>query len=72
MDVYLFLSDSTQVGAFTSDQSGANLPAEYAPWSPANGGRVMIVGPTDPVGRAVSKDGFFLLGGRHGSHRTGH
>ena len=70
MDVYLFLSGSTwNVSAFTADQSGANLPAEYAPWTPANGGRVMLAGAEDPVSRAVSKDGFFLLGGRHGPHR---
>ena len=73
MDVYLFLSGSAwNLSAFTFDQSGANLPAEYGPWTPANGGRVMLLGAADPISRAVSKDGFFLLGSRHGLHRPAH
>ena len=49
MDVYLFLSGSAwHLRAFTSDQSGANLPAEYGPWTPANGGKVMLEA-ADPI-----------------------
>jgi hypothetical protein len=58
MDVYLFVSSAFSLSAFTSEQSGANLPTEYGPWTPGNGGRVIVVKPSDPVGRAVPKNGF--------------
>ena len=65
MQVFIFASESCQsISAFTSDDTGANLPAAYAPWRAVNGGRAMAVGGgTDPVARAVERDGYFLLGG---------
>jgi hypothetical protein len=66
MQVYLFISDkASRVRAFTSDETGENLPADYAPWQALNSGRPMTIGSeTDPVGAAIAKDGFFLVSGR--------
>src|SRR5271154_4560343 len=61
MDIYRFDSDSTpSVSAFTSDLTGKNLPADYAPWR-AVGGRVDLIG--SPVARVVAEHGLFLLSG---------
>jgi hypothetical protein len=57
MDIYRFDSDSTpSVSAFTSDLTGKNLPADYAPWR-AVGGRVELIGSGDPVARVVAEHG---------------
>jgi hypothetical protein len=64
MDIYRFVSDSMpSVSAFTSDRTGNNLPADYAPWS-AVGGKVELIESGDPVARVVAKHGLFLLSGR--------
>jgi hypothetical protein len=69
MDIYRFDSDSTPtVRAFTSDLTGNNLPADYAPWH-AVGGRVELIGSGDPIARVVARHGLFLLSGRYGSGR---
>jgi hypothetical protein len=66
MNVFIFASEAHRsVSAFTSDSSGANLPAEYAPWRAANGGRAVLAGSNaGPVAKAVERDGYFLLGSR--------
>jgi hypothetical protein len=66
MQVFIFASAShLSVSAFTSDSSGANLPADYAPWRAINGGSAIGIGSAaDPVAIAVKKDGYFLLGSR--------
>jgi hypothetical protein len=70
MDIYRFVSDSTpSVSAFTSDRTGNNLPADYAPWR-AVGGRIELIGSDDPVARVVANNGLFLLSGRHGSSKV--
>jgi hypothetical protein len=63
MQIYIFASGShPNVSGFTSDQTGGNLPAEYVPWRPVNGGKAMLVGSDiDPVATAVERDGYFLL-----------
>jgi hypothetical protein len=63
MEIYIFASNThPRVSAFTSDQTGGNLPASYAPWRQVNGGKAMSVGSiTDSVTLAVRRDGFFLL-----------
>ena len=70
MDIYRFVSDSTpSVSAFTSDLTGNNLPADYAPWR-AVGGRGVLIGSGDPVARVVARHGLFLLSGSHGSSKV--
>jgi hypothetical protein len=65
MQVCLFISDKEpRVRAFTSDEMGGNLPAEYAPWRALNSGRAMTIGSTsDAVFTAIARNGFFLLSG---------
>jgi hypothetical protein len=53
----------------TSDLTGSNLPADYAPWR-ALGGRVELIGSGDPVAREIAKHGLFLLSGRHSPSRA--
>jgi hypothetical protein len=70
VDIYRFDSDSTpSVSAFTSDRTGNNLPADYAPWRAA-GGRVELIGSGDPVARVVAEHGLFLLSGRYGPSKV--
>ena len=63
MFVYLFASETHDtVSAFTSDETGANLPFLHAPWRPLNAGRALpITEAADSVGAAVQQNGFFLL-----------
>jgi hypothetical protein len=66
MQIYIFASDShSTVSAFTSDQTGGNLPTDYAPWRHVNGGKAMFVeSVADPVAVAVLRGGYFLLGSK--------
>ena len=63
MPIYLFASRiCSSVKAFTSDERGDNLPDEYAPWYATGSGAAIPVGlETGPVGKAVKRDGYFLL-----------
>jgi hypothetical protein len=49
------------IRAFTVDEAGDNLPAAYAPWRLADGGKAISVEQDDPVTRAIARDGFFLV-----------
>jgi hypothetical protein len=74
MPIYLFASRShASVKAFTSDETGGNLPDDYAPWYAA-GGAIQVGRDTDPVAKAVSRDGYFLVTSktRTDSKRTTH
>lgn len=64
---YIFISDShPAVRAFTSDATGSNLPAVYAPWHALNGGNPVTAGSDrDPITLAIQRDGFFLVSARH-------
>jgi hypothetical protein len=66
MEIYRFISTTwPSVKAFTSDVTGANLPAAYAPWRSTDGGNAMVVGlAANPVAKAVQRDGYFLLSGK--------
>ena len=63
MQIYLFVSRSNpDVRAFTADATGGNLPIDYAPWDRSGNGSVLPTGGEDTqVGRAIQKDGFFLM-----------
>ena len=69
MKVYLFNSDrEPSVSAFTSDESGRNLPAHFAPWRPLNGGKGLYLGSaSDPIADAIRIDGYHLV--RRGGER---
>ena len=66
MRVYLFVSErDTNVSAFTSDDTGGNLPADYGPWRALNGGRGMFLGSvSDRIAITVKLTGYFLVTGR--------
>jgi hypothetical protein len=67
MAIYLFVSEvEPGVKAFTADQSGANLPAAYAPWSISEGRRSTIRSreDDDPVSLMVKRRGYFLVSGK--------
>jgi hypothetical protein len=66
MQIYLFASEThAAVKALTSDQTGGNLPADYAPWRSVDNGREAPIGSkVDPATKAVLRDGFLLLSGK--------
>jgi|ERR1700712_958163 hypothetical protein len=63
MQVYIFDSDiDPSVRAFTSDRTGSNLPAEFAPWRAGNAGKSMHIGSsTDPIAISVEADGYLII-----------
>lgn len=63
MQIYLFRSEKDpQVSGFTSDETGANLPNEFAPWHPIGGGTALSTGAgADPVSVEVRERGFYLV-----------
>jgi hypothetical protein len=71
MNIYIFVSESQpNLRAFTSDVSGDNLPTDYAPWRAANGGNAMpLKSDTDPLAKAVKRDGYFLVTAREYARR---
>jgi hypothetical protein len=67
MRVFVFISTKDRnVLGFTANQSGSNLPPDYAPWEPAAPGGAVMVG-SDPdagvVQAGIRRDGFFLAVG---------
>ena len=69
MNLYIFRSAvETDMFGFTSDSTGANLPRDLAPWNSATGvaplayaGTIIDeLAPSDPVTKAVERDGFYL------------
>jgi hypothetical protein len=66
MKIYFFVSRlEPKVTAFTSDQTGANLPLDYAPWDRSGAGSAIPIGGDDgPITVAVRRDGYFLVSGR--------
>jgi hypothetical protein len=62
--LYFFTSRSvSSVRAFTSDVTGANLPADYAPWEKSRS-KAPLPGDGSPIAALVQRDGFFLVTGR--------
>jgi hypothetical protein len=72
MNIYRFASSCYEtVSAFTWDATGGNLPADYAPWRPLNGGRGLCLDALAArVAELVNRDGYFLLSGRNGYSRA--
>jgi hypothetical protein len=65
MKIYLFVSESQGVMAFTADASGANLPVGYAPWSVSGDGVDAPAGDLgDPLPAMVRRHGYFLTSGK--------
>jgi hypothetical protein len=66
MEIYLFVSETyPSLRAFTSDETGGTLPADYAPWQALKGG-ALTRRPgkrPDPIVAAIARDGFFLVAG---------
>jgi hypothetical protein len=62
MRIYVFASDThPSVVGFTSDETGANLPAALGPWcEEADPGIVVIDTEDNPIAQAVRRDGFFV------------
>ena len=59
MEIYRFNSaPKFGIGAFTSDVTGKNLPADYAPWFADNGG-APVGKRADGVLAAIKRSGFF-------------
>jgi hypothetical protein len=70
MNIYLFRSTKEpDVFGFTSDSAAGNLPDELGPWRAAGGGTAAQayagssldgLASSDPVIKAVERDGFYL------------
>jgi hypothetical protein len=65
MQIYLFISETyPSVMAFTSDETGGTLPADYAPWRALKRGTLTRVArESDAMVAAIARDGFFLVAG---------
>jgi hypothetical protein len=63
MQVYLFRSEKDpDVRAFTADETGGSLPARFAPWAIANGGRSIYLGSaSDPIAIDIKADGYHIV-----------
>jgi hypothetical protein len=60
MEIYCFHADSKfGIRAFTSDVTGQNLPADYAPWFVDNAG-APVGSQADTVLNAIRHSGFFF------------
>jgi hypothetical protein len=65
MRIYLFVSTTEpKIRGFTSDPTGCNLPADYAPWRSSGAGSAVPAGDhADLVSDAVARHGYFLVSG---------
>src|ERR1700744_3850483 len=70
MRVFVFISAKDQdVLGFTTDQVGANLPRDYAPWVAATEGGAVLVNDAESEADAdivldgIRRDGFFMAVG---------
>jgi hypothetical protein len=59
MDIFVFASTKWALTAFTSDETGGNLPSEFGPWSLVR--RMYFASAVDPIAAAVKEEGFFLV-----------
>jgi hypothetical protein len=66
MQVYIFISEKDpSLRVFTWDETGANLPAESAPWRAANGGQsLFLASASDPIAREIRAVGYHLVDAR--------
>ena len=65
MTIYIFTSQSIPaLRGFTSDETGSNLPAPYAPWQVLEGASPAIVRENHPVADQVHRHGYFVISTR--------
>jgi hypothetical protein len=63
MPLYFFLSEvDAAVRALSSDETGRNLPASYAPWRRSGTAAVLSI-EDGIVARTVRREGHFLMSG---------
>jgi hypothetical protein len=63
MKIYVFSSFSEpSVNYYTFDPTGGNLPADYAPWRNVTMETMLRL--SDPMARAMHRDGYFCVSGR--------
>jgi hypothetical protein len=61
MEIYGFISRRWSVRALTTDITGANLPADYAPWDPQDGGApILMLTSENVLYDVLRRRGFFL------------
>ena len=64
MGIYLFRSGCVvEILAFTLDETGANLPSMYGPWTPNDGGLLPVGSDQmiDAVKNAFESQGYYLM-----------
>lgn len=73
MQVYIFISEiDPKLRAFTADETGGNLPTDYAPWQAVNGGRpLFLASARDPIAMDVRTNGYFLEGSAANGEASG-
>lgn len=73
MAIYAFTSQSTPaLRGFTSDETGKNLPATYAPWKKVTAGVASgLDRQNHPVAQAVLRHGFFVVSTRNATRTHG-
>jgi hypothetical protein len=60
MEIYLFKSDSRhQLLGFTTDSTGANLPAQFQPWTKQCAAPIGH-DHAGPIGDAIQRDGVYV------------
>jgi hypothetical protein len=63
MKIYVFSSFSEpSIKYYTCDPTGGNLPADYAPWRDVTIETTLRF--SDPMARAMHRDGYFCVSGR--------
>jgi hypothetical protein len=63
MQIFVFTSVIAKITGFTLDRTGRILPAKFAPWRKLGSTETMVTAVTDPVARAIRRDGYFLISG---------
>jgi hypothetical protein len=63
MQIFIFVSMIAKIRGYAADKTGKSLPAEFAPWQTTGGTKTMVTAATDPVARAIRRDGYFLVSG---------
>jgi hypothetical protein len=61
MQIFVFTSVVAKIIGFTLDRTGKSLPAGFAPWRKLGCTETMATAVTDPVARAIRRDGYFLV-----------
>ena len=61
------------VFGFTADETGSNLPTEFAPWEYSDdaGALTTGVGASEPLKTAIDRDGYYIASSETLSRNTG-